>query len=127
MTTKDKATRRKLSLLELAQEMSNVSRACRIMGYSRQQFYEIRRNYQTYGAEGLIDRLPGARGPHPNRVCPRRSRPPSSPIPSIVPATAPCGSPRSCPSRACRSPPEGSAACGPVTSCLTKQERLLEA
>ena len=56
-------------MLELAQEMSNVSRACRIMGYSRQQFYEIRRNYQTYGAEGLIDRLPGARGPHRNRVC----------------------------------------------------------
>ena len=38
------------------------------MGYSRQQFYEIRRNFQTYGADGLIDRLPGARGPHPNRV-----------------------------------------------------------
>ncbi len=38
------------------------------MGYSRQQFYAIRRNYQTYGAEGLMDRLPGARGPHPNRV-----------------------------------------------------------
>ncbi len=68
MTTKDKVARRKLSLLELAQEMDNVSKACRIMGYSRQQFYEIRRNYQTYGAEGLIDRLPGARGPHPNRV-----------------------------------------------------------
>ena len=68
MTTKDQATRRKLSLLELAQEMSNVSKACRIMGYSRQQFYEIRRNYQTDGAEGLIDRLPGAKGPHPNRV-----------------------------------------------------------
>jgi len=40
------------------------------MGYSRQQFYEIRRNYQTYGAEGLLDRLPGARGAHPNRVSP---------------------------------------------------------
>jgi transposase InsO family protein len=38
------------------------------MGYSRQQFYEIRRNYQTFGAEGLIDRLPGPKGPHPNRV-----------------------------------------------------------
>ena len=37
-------------------------------GYSRQQFYEIRRNFQTYGAEGLIDRLPGAKGPRPNRV-----------------------------------------------------------
>ena len=46
MTTKDKIARRKLNLLELASEMSNVSKACRIMGYSRQQFYEIRRNYQ---------------------------------------------------------------------------------
>ena len=68
MTTKDKIARRKLSLLELAKELSNVSRACKVMGYSRQQFYEIRRNFQTYGAEGLIDRLPGAKGPHPNRV-----------------------------------------------------------
>lgn len=68
MTTKEKVARRKLSLLELASEMGNVSKACRVMGYSRQQFYEIRRNFQTYGAEGLIDRLPGARGPHPNRV-----------------------------------------------------------
>ena len=68
MTTVEKVARRKLSLLELAGDLENVSRACRIMGYSRQQFYEIRRNYQTYGADGLIDRLPGARGPHPNRV-----------------------------------------------------------
>lgn len=70
MTTaqKEKIARRKLSLLELAQEMGNVSRACKIMGYSRQQFYEIRRTYQTFGAEGLVDRLPGPKGPHPNRV-----------------------------------------------------------
>ena len=70
MTTKDKVARRKLSLLDLAKDLDNVSRACRLMGYSRQQFYEIRRNFQTYGAEGLIDRLPGAKGPHPNRVAP---------------------------------------------------------
>lgn len=68
MTSKDKIARRKLSLLELASELSNVSKACKVMGYSRQQFYEIRRNFQTYGAEGLVDRLPGAKGPHPNRV-----------------------------------------------------------
>jgi transposase InsO family protein len=68
MTTEKKIARRKLSLLELAGELSNVSRACKVMGYSRQQFYEIRRNFQTYGADGLIDRLPGAKGPHPNRV-----------------------------------------------------------
>lgn len=41
-----------------------------MIGYSRQQFYEIRRNFQTYGSQGLIDRLPGTRGPHPNRVAP---------------------------------------------------------
>jgi hypothetical protein len=70
MTTDQKIARRKLSLLELASELSNVSKACKLMGYSRQQFYEIRRNFQTYGADGLLDRLPGARGPHPNRVAP---------------------------------------------------------
>lgn len=68
MTTEAKIARRKLSMLELAVELGNVSRACRIMGYSRQQFYEIRRNFQLYGAEGLLDKLPGARSPHPNRV-----------------------------------------------------------
>jgi hypothetical protein len=68
LTTEKKVARRKLSMLELAAELGNVSKACKLMGYSRQQFYEIRRNFQTYGAEGLIDRLPGARGPHPNRV-----------------------------------------------------------
>jgi site-specific recombinase XerD len=57
MTTRNKVARRKISLLELAADLSNVSKACKLMGYSRQQFYEIRRNYQTFGAEGLIDRL----------------------------------------------------------------------
>jgi transposase InsO family protein len=69
-TTTDKVARRKLSLLELASDLDNVSRACKVMGYSRQQFYEIRRNFQTFGAQGLVDRLPGTRGPHPNRVAP---------------------------------------------------------
>lgn len=68
MTTKNKVARRKLSLLELASELNNVSKACQLIGYSRQQFYEIRRNFQTYGAQGLLDRLPGPKGPHPNRV-----------------------------------------------------------
>jgi len=70
MTTEQKVARRKLSLLELASDLNNVSKACQVMGYSRQQFYEIRRNYQTFGAEGLLDKLPGTRGPHPNRVSP---------------------------------------------------------
>jgi hypothetical protein len=43
MTTEEKAARRKRSQLELAEDLRNVSRPCRLMGDSRQQFYEIRR------------------------------------------------------------------------------------
>ena len=68
MTTEEKVARRKRSLLELAEDLRNVSKACRLMGYSRQQFYEIRRNFQTYGSAGLLDKVSGCRGPHPNRV-----------------------------------------------------------
>lgn len=42
-----KAARRKQNFLELAREFDNVSSACMIKSYSRQQFYEIRRNFQT--------------------------------------------------------------------------------
>jgi hypothetical protein len=70
MTTDQRIARRKLSLLELAQDLGNVSKACKLVGYSRQQFYEIRRNYQTDGAAGLIDRARGPKNPHPNRVAP---------------------------------------------------------
>ena len=67
-TVSQKAARRKLNLLELANELGNVSQACKIIGYSREQFYEIRRNYQTFGAEGLLEKTRGAIGPHPNRA-----------------------------------------------------------
>ena len=67
-TLAQKAVRRKLSLLELAPELDNISRAFRIMGYSREQFYEIRRTFQTFGSEGLLDKVRGAKSPHPNRV-----------------------------------------------------------
>lgn len=68
MTAEKKVARRKLSLLQLASELNNVSKACQLMGYSRQQFYEIRRNFQTFGSQGLLDRIAGAKSPHPNRL-----------------------------------------------------------
>ena len=85
MTTDQRIARRKLSLLELAQDLGNVSKACKLVGYSRQQFYEIRRNYQTFGAEGLVDKVkgpkirtrtgwPGDRGSDP-RPCARAPDP----------------------------------------------------
>jgi len=38
-----KAERRKMSMLELAEDLGNVSKVCKIIVYSRRQFYEIRR------------------------------------------------------------------------------------
>lgn len=38
MTTSEKVIKNKLGLLELSQQLGNVSRACKIMGYSRDSF-----------------------------------------------------------------------------------------
>ena len=67
-TVAQKAARRKLNLLELANDLGNVSEACRRIGYSRDQFYEIRRNYQAFGSQGLLDKARGPKNPHPNRA-----------------------------------------------------------
>ncbi len=44
---------KKLTLLELAGTLKNISQACEIMGYSRQQYYNIKERYAQEGAEGL--------------------------------------------------------------------------
>ncbi len=36
--------------------------------------YQIRRSFQLHGADGLIERLPGAKGPHPNQGLSRSRR-----------------------------------------------------
>ena len=58
MTANEKVAHRKLSMLQLAQELKSVSEVCRIMGYSRSQFYEIKRAFQTGGLEALLDKPP---------------------------------------------------------------------
>jgi len=68
MTTEEKVGCRERSLLQLVTELASVSRACQVLGYSRQQFYKIRRSFQAEQAEGHMDRLPGAKGLHPNCV-----------------------------------------------------------
>jgi transposase InsO family protein len=70
MAALTQGTRRKLSLLKLAEELGNVSKACQIMGYHRDSFYEIRRAFQMGGVAGLVEQRRGPRGPHPNRVAP---------------------------------------------------------
>lgn len=68
MAATTQSTRRKLSLLKLAEELGNVSRACNIMGYHRDTFYEVKRAFQTGGMAALVENRRGPRGPHPNRV-----------------------------------------------------------
>lgn len=70
MTALSQSTRRKLSLLKLAEELGNVSKACRIMGYHRDSFYEIKRAFQVGGTAALVEQKRGPRGPHPSRVSP---------------------------------------------------------
>ena len=69
------STRRKLSLLQLAEELGNVSKACRLMGYHRDTFYEVKRAFQVGGIAALVEEKRGPRGPHPNRVSPRPAGP----------------------------------------------------
>jgi len=68
MTTGEKIARRKLCLLDVATVMGNVSKSFEIMLYSRQPFYEIRRNDQSFGSERLLNRLLRSKSPHCTRV-----------------------------------------------------------
>jgi transposase InsO family protein len=70
MTAQSQSTKRKLSLLQLAEELGNVSKACKIMGYHRDTFYEVRRAFQVGGVAALVEEKRGPRNPHPNRVAP---------------------------------------------------------
>jgi transposase InsO family protein len=56
MTTEEKLIRNKLSLIELAEYLQNVSQACKINGVSRQHFYDIKKAYEQEGLEGLKEK-----------------------------------------------------------------------
>ena len=56
MSTEQKFIKNKLGLLKLAEELGNISRACKIMGYSRDTFYRYQDAVNDGGVEALLGR-----------------------------------------------------------------------
>lgn len=67
--TNDKVIKHKVGLPNLAEELGNVSKACKMMGLSRDTFYRYKAAADEGGVEALLDR--NRRSPNlKNRVDP---------------------------------------------------------
>ena len=56
LNSNDRIVKHKLGLLNLAEELGNVSRACKVMGVSRDTFYRYKEAAEDGGVEALLDR-----------------------------------------------------------------------
>ncbi|SCY55079.1 Winged helix-turn helix, partial [Legionella israelensis DSM 19235] len=62
-----KIIKHKVGLLNLAEELGNVSKACKVMGLSRDTFYRYKSAVESGGVDALFDK--SRRQPnHKNRV-----------------------------------------------------------
>lgn len=54
--TNEKIIKNKVGLINLAQELGNISKACKIMGYSRETFYRYQEAVEQGGVEALLEK-----------------------------------------------------------------------
>jgi transposase len=57
----------KISLLQLARELGNIQKACKVAGLARSSFYDIKRAYEQFGRNGLTQ---GHRGRKTQPIAP---------------------------------------------------------
>jgi transposase InsO family protein len=69
MSTREKLIAARISMLALADELQNISRACKVAGISRTHFYEIKEAFERYGRDGLAPQ-PRRRPRMPNQTPP---------------------------------------------------------
>lgn len=56
MTHRQYIIRRKLNILELAEQLGNISEACRKLGVSPKHYYDIKKAVEEEGIEGLLEK-----------------------------------------------------------------------
>ena len=71
-TEQSKIIRHKVGLLNLAEELGNVSKACQVMGLSCDTFYRYRDAVEEGGVEALLERtrrVPNPKMSTAERIC----------------------------------------------------------